>query len=185
MDFIIDFFRGIDGWFYYIMLVFNTIFIFAIIGYLGDMNNDELLNASMNMGGPDIKGDSMNLNSVRSTPTHNNASIPTVSATPVQNNQNNIATQQPVSQPVVPFVNPSVASVPQNTNTNVNNVPVNNSTVPSSPIPVTNPVAPSAPIPTTNSAQAVIQQENNVVDTNEKAPAVLVINSSDMNKDVK
>ena len=43
MDFIIDFFIGIDGWLYYTILVINTILIFAIIGYLGEKNNEQLL----------------------------------------------------------------------------------------------------------------------------------------------
>jgi len=164
MEFIIDFFRGIDGWPYYIMLVVNTILIFAIIGYLGEKNNEQLLKLSTNAGTSNLKSGTMNLTPVHSSPSHNDANIPKVEATPITNSQN-----------------VSVANNVQPTSPILTNQPANGT----APVVNQSPVA-NSPIPTINQAvKPIIRPEDNEVDPNEKAPAVLIINSSDNNKDVK
>ena len=164
MEFIIDFFRSIDGWPYYIMLVVNAILIFAIIGYLGEKNNEQLLKLSTNAGTSNLKSGTMNLTPVHSSPSHNDANIPKVAATPTTNTQN-VAAPNNV-QPASPILNNQSAS---------GTVPVVNQAP-----------AVTSPIPTINqAAKPIIRPEDNEVDPNEKAPAVLIINSSDNNKDVK
>ena len=151
MDFIIDFFIGIDGWIYYTMLVVNTILIFAIIGYLGEKKNEEILKLSMNMDSTDLKSGTMNLNPGN---INNSTSIPTVSAT-----QANSAMPSSI-----------------NNNPNIN------------PIPATQPaqgVSNSSSVPLNQVATPVNKPINNEIDPNEKAPAVLIINSPNNNQDVK
>lgn len=146
MEIIIDFFRGIDGWPYYTILVVNTILIFAIIGYLGDKNNEQLIKMGMDTKTPELKNGAMNLTPVHSASVQKEATIPQVSPTQITNSQvvtNNVA-------------------VPSE-NKNVNNT-----------IPIIN-----------QNASAQVNSINNEIDPNEKAPSVLVINSSDINKDAK
>ena len=167
MDFIIDFFKSIDGIPYYIILAVNTILIFAIIGYLGEKNNEKLLKMSMELGQSNLKSGTMNLNITHAS-THSNATIPTVAATQVENvsdnmNVQNVAGDTPaigimpsgqVSSPAMVQPTPIVHPQPMN---------VNNNQV----------------------EQPIIRPEDNEVDPNEKAPSVLVINSSDMNNGAK
>lgn len=149
MDLIINFFKSIDGIPYYIMVVVNAILIFAIIGYLGEKNNEKILKMSMNVGPSNLKSGTMNLNVTHSSPVPT-ASIPQVAATQVQQ--------------AVPVNNSVNSNVVNNTN---NPIPV-----------VSNNQVVNNPIPTINNTQ---NNENQ----NEKAPDVLVINSSSVNKDVK
>ncbi|MBQ7136470.1 MAG: hypothetical protein IJO43_00650 [Bacilli bacterium] len=144
MDFIIDFFIGIDGWLYYTILVINTILIFAIIGYLGEKNNEQLLKVGMAVSSPNIKSGTTNL-----TPTHSSA--PVNQNTTVQNGQ-------PINHQQVNTVVP-------------NNAQINPSNVTSG---------------VTNSAQSHnLNQNISPTTSNEQTPSVLVINSTNVNKDVK
>lgn len=169
MDIVITFFRDIDGWVYYVMLVVNTILIFAIIGYLGEKSNEQLMKFSMNTNtlSNDSNGNGINLNAPK-TNVSSELAIPKVTATATSSN--GAATQSSsINQTVVNQVqnNPQLAS--------------NNS--------VNNPVTNAMPIPNVVSAQSnVVASSSPVNDINlsaENVPAVLVINSSDSQKDVK
>lgn len=165
MDFIINFFKSIDGIPYYIILVVNTILIFAIIGYLGEKNNDKLVKMSMEMGESNLKSGTMNLN-ITHTSTHSNAAIPTVAPTQVENVSTNMNVQSVVGDaPAIGIVH--------------NEAGVSNVTV----SPASNPQPMN--FPNNQVGQPIIRPEDNEVDPNEKAPSVLVINSSDMNNDAK
>lgn len=76
---IISFFRDIDGVLYYIILVVNAILIFAIIGYLGEKNNEKIVKMGMNTQAPNLNG-AINLNVITQT-SHSEASIPTLAPT--------------------------------------------------------------------------------------------------------
>ena len=145
---IIDFFRSIDGILYYVILVTNTILIFAIIGYLGDKGNEKYLKMS-NVSQVPVDNDLLNFNS---TTKHSNASIPTVAPTMINNtpmyNQNNNNQPQNV-EPSLSNANPLINNTVDNINSN-NNLPT-------------------------------VNPKDNEIDPNEKAPAVLVINSSNTN----
>ena len=150
---IIDFFRSIDGIPYYLILVVNTILIFAIIWYLGEKNNQKLIKMGLNTPAPTNNG-SLDF-STTVTQKHNDIAMPTVSATTVSNSAN------------------VVAGIPgQNTNNYVESNSISGS------VPNNNVVG----IPNVNSQQPMPMgvnqpQINNEIDPNEKAPAVLVINS--------
>jgi len=165
VDFIIDFFRSIDGISYYIILVVNTILIFAIIGYLGEKNNENLLKLSVAQGQSNLKSGTMNLN-ITHAATHSTATIPTVAATQVErvSDNTNVAS--------VTGDTPAIGIVPN---------------VQSNPVISTVPIANSQPVNVDNTSgrQTIIRPEDNEVDPNEKAPSVLVINSSDMNNGAK
>lgn len=183
MDFIIDFFKSIDGIPYYIMLVVNAILIFAIIGYLGEKNNEELMKLGMNTTTtPDVKNGETNLATNEGStpiPVASPTAIPTVAPTmsnannvqsnnqsiPLQQlNSNNQVNQQVVNQPII-----NTQSIP---NQNNNGIPVNNLVPIQSANQVGNQIPVNSPI-------------DNTVDPNEKAPALLIINSTDSNKDAK
>lgn len=144
MDFIIEFFRGIDGWPYYIMLIINTILIFAIIGYLGEKNEQLLLKYNMNIDVSSSNNGAMNMNAPKQNPKNSNSSvIPKVSATAVKTTNQNVS---------------------NNTNAALNNSVQNNQNI---------------------GNQPAVNVNNKSKEETEKAPAVLVINSSNGNKDVK
>lgn len=167
---IVSFFRGIDGWVYYTILVVNTILIFAIIGYLGEKKNEQLMKLGMNTDVPNLNNGAMNLTSTKNPPQAQSGglSIPKVAATQV------------VSEPQVMSNNypnqPAISSQP------LGQVPVSspnagiNSTVNNNAIPLQN---------LNTNQKPIIKPEDNNIDPNEKAPAVLVINSNPNNKDVK
>jgi hypothetical protein len=166
VDFIIDFFRSIDGIPYYIILVVNTILIFAIIGYLGEKNNENLLKISMVKGQSNLKSGTMNLN-IAHTSTHSTSAIPTVAATQVENVSDNMNVSN------VSGDTPAVGILPStqdNPNPAVGLAPVN-----SQPMNINN----------NQTGQQIIRPEDNEADPNEKVPSVLVINSSDMNNGAK
>ena len=168
MDFIIDFFRSIDGVLYYIILIVNTILIFAIIGYLGEKNNEKLLKMSMAMGESNLKSGTMNL-SITHTSTHSNSVIPTVEATQMENMPNaDMISNFSGSAPAVGITQNEqvIPNVVLNQQSGVVNNQPNNTFV--------NP-----------SEKPVIRPEDNEVDPNEKAPSVLIINSSDVNNGAK
>lgn len=182
MDLIISFFRDIDGILYYVILVVNTILIFAIIGYLGDKNNEKILQMSMNTNGVNPSNQPINNNTipnVNNSNNHGGLAIPKVAPT-----QANVASNP---QPV--------ASIQ---NTQLNNSVNNNASIatPGNNIPVNNTINSSVPNnQTVKSQQAlqgnianqppIIRPEDNEVDPNEKAPAVLIINSNNNDKDIK
>lgn len=182
MDLIISFFRDIDGILYYVILVVNTILIFAIIGYLGDKNNEKILQMSMNTNGVNPSNQPINNNTtpnVNNSNNHGGLAIPKVAPT-----QANVASNP---QPV--------ASIQ---NTQLNNSVNNNASIatPGNNIPVNNTINSSVPNnQTVQSQQAlqgnianqppIIRPEDNEVDPNEKAPAVLIINSNNNDKDIK
>ena len=182
MDLIISFFRDIDGILYYVILVVNTILILAIIGYLGDKNNEKILQMSMNTNGVNPSNQPINNNTtsnVNSSNNHGGLAIPKVAPT-----QANVASNP---QPV--------ASIQ---NTQLNNSVNNNASIatPGNNIPVNNTINSSVPNnQTVQSQQAlqgnianqppIIRPEDNEVDPNEKAPAVLIINSNNNDKDIK
>ena len=132
MDFIIEFFRGIDGWPYYIMLIINTILIFAIIGYLGEKNEQLLLKYNMNTGVSSPNNGVMNMNAPKQNPKNSHSSV--------------------------------IQNVSNNTNAALNNSVQNNQNI---------------------GNQPAVNVNNKSKEETEKAPAVLVINSSNGNKDVK
>lgn len=178
MDFIISFFRNIDGPLYYSILVVNTILIFAIIGYLGEKNNEQMMKFGMNTNMDMSKNGTLNLNTKPVQPVKEVASIPKVAATAVSNplNQNIAVSNQTIQQPINnQIANQGAIAQPQ-------------------PMPVQTPVAlqqvnMSQPVQTnvvTPTANGAVQNFNNVQQTpinneinpNEKAPAVLIINSN-------
>lgn len=176
MDIIISFFRNIDGWPYYIILVVNAILIFAIIGYLAEKNNEQLMKLGMNTDVPNLNNSNANVTVSPQVNQSNGLSIPKVAPTLVNNpqplsaNPNNIAPNQPVIPPTPATGTPVVQ----------NPIPVNNGGV--------NPSFNNNSVPLQNLNQnqnSVITPTNNAIDPNEKAPAVLVINSNSSNKDVK
>ena len=155
MDFIINFFTGIDGWIYYTILVVNTILIFAIIGYMGEKNNEQLLKASMSVGNSNIKSGATNLTPTSVSAMNTGAQAPSPVTAPIS--QNNVV-------PPVQAVNSQQISLPNNMQ--------------------------GVPTGSTQSVATTIQNPNTNVNVNqnapvEQAPSVLVINSSDANKDVK
>ena len=157
---IISFFRSIDGLLYYVLLVVNTVLIFAIIGYLGEKNNEKFIKMGLKTNIPNPSG-GLNLTPV-SMEKHSDASIPTVSPTMV----NNQVLENVLNSTVQPdnFVNSNWGTNTGNQNGMfVNSVAINN---------MDNNV---------NMTPSVINQGNNEIDPNEKAPAVLVINSDNTN----
>ncbi len=161
---IVDFFRSIDGIPYYLMLVVNAILIFAIIGYLGEKNNEKYVKLGMKTNLLNSNG-TVNLNPI-TTPKHSSTSIPTVAPT-MANNQgvDNVVTANNNVQSIVANVtDPNVGINMANQNsTFVNNGAINNNNN------------------NINSTQAIVRPEDNDIDPNEKAPAVLVINSNNTN----
>jgi len=154
---IISFFRNIDGTLYYVILVVNTILIFAILGYLGEKNNQKFIKMGLDVPSPN-NSKSFDFSSV-TTEKHNSTNIPTVMATAVSNNKfieeipNNTGSALPVD-----LNNQNASSGIQN------NPPVTNN---------------QSAINTSNGVnQPMI---NNEPDPNEKAPAILVINSDNTN----
>lgn len=179
---IISFFRNIDGWLYYSILVVNTILIFAIIGYIGEKSNDQMIKIGMNKKTTDLKNDAMNLTSAPATSSSvsTNISIPKVAPTTINkeqpmsssNNNQAVNSQQTATQLF-------------NTNISQNNlqssaVPVNNN---GDAIPNTNGSIPLQNF--NNDSRPIIKPEDNNVSPNEKAPAVLIINSPVDSKDIK
>ena len=174
MDFIIDFFKGIDGIAYYIILVVNTILIFAIIGYLGEKNNEKILKMSMNATGVNSSNQPIGNTPVSNANTNNNqggVSIPKVAATQVNIHQNEQSTTQQNISVSNGLNNDSIAQPsvinnqlqPNLTSTSM----TNNSQILSNNV---------------SNQPGVIRAEDNEVDPNEKAPAVLIINSNNNNK---
>lgn len=165
---IIDFFRSIDGILYYLILVVNTILIFAIIGYLGEKNNQKLIKMGLNTPAPANNG-SMDF-STTVTQKHNDIAMPTVSATAISNDNNlNVAVpNQNINNYIDPNqVNNQLPNNNQNISNQINGAVPNNNVVGN---------------PNVNSQQPMPMgvnqpQINNEIDPNEKAPAVLVINS--------
>ena len=133
---IIDFFRSIDGVTYYVILVVNAILIFAIIGYLGEKNNEKYVKMNDSMG-EQLPQNNFNFNDTANE-SHSAMNIPTVSATMVNN--------------------PNVSNQDVNLNSlnSAQNVPY-----------------------ATGPSNAV--KDMNEIDPNEKAPAVLIINSDNTN----
>ena len=157
---IIDFFRSIDGVTYYVLLFVNAILIFAIIGYLGEKNNQKLIKMGLNTPAPNNSG-AMDF-STTVTQKHNDIAMPVVSATTASNvvtpnsNINTIST-----------VNNGAAYNNQGVTNQINNQIPNNSGV----------VIPGANNQQTMPMDVNQPQITNEIDPNEKAPAVLVINS--------
>jgi len=139
---IIDFFRSIDGVTYYVILVVNTILIFAIIGYLGEKNNEKYVKINDNIG-EQLPQSNFNFNDSNNE-SHSTMNIPTVSATMV-NNSNHMG-------------NNNLSNQDSNLN-NFNSV--------------------SGVTAGINSSNAIADM--NEIDPNEKAPAVLIINSDNTN----
>lgn len=160
---IVDFFRSIDGIPYYLILVVNAILIFAIIGYLGEKNNEKYVKLGMETNLPNSNG-TVNLNLI-TTPKHSSTSIPTIAPT-MANNQglDNVVTNNNVQSivPTVTDLNAGINMTNQNS-TFVNNGAFNNNNN------------------NINSTQAIVRPADNYIDPNEKAPAVLVINSNNTN----
>lgn len=157
MEFIIDFFMGIDGVLYYVMAVVNLILIFAIIGYLAERNEKEMLRLA-----------------------RENAPVPTVPSAPLKNE---------VRRPSVsiPMISPTQVTSPVNASPVPNNgVGMNNSVSPNMVASQVNPsqvgfnnnvfVQPNNTVP-----QGTGISDNAVISEQQKAPAVLVIESKDMN----
>lgn len=173
MDFLIDFFRGIDGPLYYLILVVNTILIFAIIGYLGEKSNEQMMKTSINTEVNMRGSNTLNMNASKVIDTSNVTSIPKISATPINRPITN--QQQPISQ--------NTGQINQNlSNTNVNKVisqPVQSVGMNQA---VMNPqtVNNSVPLQSINNSANINSNNQNV--SQEKAPAVLVINSSNNSK---
>lgn len=107
---IISFFRNIDGPIYFIMLGVNTILILAIIGYLGEKNNEKFVKMSMQTPTTSNLNGAINLNVV-TKPNHSDATIPTVAPTmanvPVDNNaaQQEINNNLPTNNVSGTFIN--------------------------------------------------------------------------------
>lgn len=158
---VIAFFRSIDGIPYYVLLVVNTILIFAIIGYLGEKNNQKIIKIGLSTPTPN-NGGAMDF-SAPVTPAHNNIEMPTVAPTVVSsnlqdtgiysNNHNISANNEEPAMPIAVNQNPNVNGPVGMVNTTQNIIP--------------------------NSASQ--PQINNEIDQNEKVPAVLVINSQNTN----
>lgn len=179
---IISFFRSIDGWLYYTILVVNTILIFAIIGYIGEKSNEQMIKLGMNTKTPDLKNGAMNLTptTAPSSSVSTNISIPKVAPTTINKEQPKASlnrTQVANGQ--------NIATPPVNTNMSQNNlqssaIPINNN---GTAIPNTNGSIPLQNF--NNDSRPIIKPEDNNVDPNEKAPAVLIINSPVDSKDMK
>lgn len=150
---VITFFSSIDGIPYYLMLVVNVILIFAILGYLGDKNNEkyEMLGSKSDL--PNTNG-TVNLNTV-TTPRQSESSIPVVGPTVVNNNQleNNINNNY--------IQQNSNTSIVNNNQFNENKVFVND---------INN-----------NYNPQITNLENNSTESNNNVPAVLVINGDSTN----
>lgn len=171
---IISFFRGIDGGLYYVVLAVNTILIFAIIGYLGEKNNQKLIKMSMDTPTPNVNKGLDFSTTVQEK--HGNLEMPTVAATPKENipisNNATMVTQMAVMNNSQAIYNANVMN--QAIPNNLNNQQINNA--------VQNGVTninnqPQMPINNTTNGPSI----NNEIDPNEKAPAVLVINSDNTN----
>lgn len=173
MDFLIDFFRGIDGPLYYSILVVNTILIFAIIGYLGEKSNEQLMkaniNTEVNMGG----ANTLNMNVTKPVSTTSVTSIPKVSATPVSRT---MPVQTQPSQQNMGQMNSNVSTPNVNQTPQRQAQPFNNNQ------PVTNLQVTSNAVPLQNLNNQPTVNANNQVNPQEKAPAVLVINSNNNSK---
>lgn len=155
---IIAFFRNIDGLTYYLMLVINTILIFAIIGYLGEKNNEKYVKFETK---PSPVNSNTSINSKPITISKSEpAKIPVVAPTlidkqPVEKLTNSNPTQPSVS-------NLGVLDTVVNTTTNGNFVNNSNNN--------TNQIIPT---------NASVEEKKD--DTKEAVPAVLVINSDNTN----
>lgn len=173
MDFLIDFFRGIDGPLYYSILVVNTILIFAIIGYLGEKSNEQLMKANINTEVNMGSANTLNMNVTKPVSATNVASIPKVSATPVSRTAPNQTQtlQQNMGQLNSNVSTPNVNQTPQR-----QAQPFNNNQ------PVTNPQVTSNAVPLQNLNNQPTVNASNQVNLQEKAPAVLVINSNNNSK---
>lgn len=148
---IISFFRNIDGTLYYVILVVNTILIFAILGYLGEKNNQKFIKMGLDVPSPN-NSKSFDFSSV-TTEKHNSTNIPTVMATAVSNNK-------------------FMEEIPNNTGSAIP-VELNNQNF-------SNGIQNNPPV--INASNGVNQPMiNNEPDPNEKAPAILVINSDNTN----
>lgn len=168
MDVIISFFRDIDGWPYYIMLVVNTILIFAIIGYLAEKNSEELMKFGMNTSAPEANNGTLNMTPTQTSTVTTGLSIPKVAATVASANPQVSNVQSPNTGAVNQVVSPT-----QNVSAAVPN-PVN--------VANSNSVLPQNMGVVSQSATAQAQVGNNAT---EQAPNVLIINSPNGNKDVK
>ncbi len=183
MDFVIFFFRDmIDGWIYYTLLVVNIILILAIIGYMGDRKNAELLKMSMNTVSPSISNGTVNLNSMSSTSNSTvttPATIPKVAPTTVMPQPQNIPNNNPapsfnVVQPTMNSNGSIGPNIPlQNIGGNINNQ-VNNQqpTMPN--------VQNQRPLGT-NTAIGINNNQNAPTPNNQPTP-VLIINSNGSNQ---
>jgi len=157
MEFIIDFFMGIDGVLYYVMAVVNLILIFAIIGYLAERNEKEMLRLA-----------------------RENAPVPTAPSTPLKNEVRRPSVSIPVMAPTQASSTVNVTHVPNNGGG------MNNSVSPNIVSPQVNPsqAGPSNNIfvqPNNTVPQGAGISDNAVISEQQKAPAVLVIESKDMN----
>lgn len=170
---IIDFFRSIDGIPYYVMLIVNTILIFAIIGYLGEKSNDKYVNMELKNNVPDPG--TVNLNPLIGD-NHSNVNIPTVAKTAVDNQVENVVSSS-LQNGIIPNVNSQV-TMASNINQNIMPSMNNQNVIATSDLNgnVNNQINSLEPV-----NQQVIKPEDNDVDPNEKAPTVLVINSSNTN----
>lgn len=205
VDFIISFFRDtIDGWVYYVILVVNTILIFAIIGYLGEKKNAELLKFGMNTSTPTYNNGTVDLSVSSSNAISSSSVIPQLSRTMANNvnpnaipNVNNATVNNTMPSPNNTVGSPSIGnSIPTINNVNVgvpntplqpinNSIPtINNgsSVVNSADVNVSSQVA--MPTPTV-SLTPEINQPQGVDSTKEQAPGILVINSNTSNQDIK
>lgn len=191
MDIVINFFKSIDGIPYYIILVVNTILIFAIIGYLGEKSNEELMKLGMDTTLPNKDEDNhMRQKPVQVASSSVGLSIPKVSATAVPNPQvNSIPTPnvtpavgQNVNSNIPVGLNVSNGPIQPTVNAAMNpNNGVNMPSMQTNPSPIISPV----PLQNMNQASNPAVPSNSNIQTNEKAPGVLIINSPTSNKDIK
>ncbi len=167
MDFIIVFFRDmIDGWVYYTVLVVNTILILAIIGYLGDKKNAEIIKMGMNTGTPTFNNGTVDLSSGlnnNNVDSANNQSAPSVipqlSAMVNPNANPQMTTQNsPINNLNSPQVN-NTASIPNVVQSTV--TPMNiSSPLPKNDVPITGEIN---PVPNqSNSPSAPVKEQGNV-----------------------
>ena len=177
---IIDFFRSIDGVVYYVMLAVNTILIFAIIGYLGEQNNKKLIQMSRNTPVHNNKG-GMDF-STPVTGRHNDIAMPTVAPTASNNLQvagNNLDVPNNNMGPAIAV---GVAPIPNQNVQPIPNMVQPMMTTGTSPVANTNvQVMPNTMNQNVMGSSTNQPQINNEIDPNEKAPAVLVINSQNTN----
>ena len=168
---IIAFFSNIDGWLYYTIVVVNTILIFAIIGYLGEKKNEEMMKYNMNTDVSASNNLQVSSHTNQTSNTQMIASIPKVAATAANGHKViSHTTQNAVSSNVMnqPVISPQL-SVASNSNQQNVIVPSINGSVS---------LQNANQVPSNNTSQ-------NVKTTNESVPAVLIINTNSTNKDAK